>query len=157
MLLACRFGTSASVLLLHWLPNPFHIPIVLQPLVQFMPFCSIFMLALFYAYFCLLSSPSRRFLLLLHSKPPATIDNPIPFISCKHQDGKKKIWIRPCWWEDCSWEDWDCSRSDSDEAFLRRCSGKNLKQIQRALQHRGIFILDPLCLCPCSEINPFAG
>ena len=49
----------------------------------------------------------------------------------------KKFLNRPCWWEDCSWQD-----TDSDEEFLRRCSGKNLKQIQRALQYRGIFILD---------------
>jgi len=45
MLLASRFGTLALVLLLHWLPNPICIPIVMQPIVQFTPFCSIFMLA----------------------------------------------------------------------------------------------------------------
>ena len=67
---------------------------------------------------------------------------------------QKKIWIRPCWWEDCSWEDWESRTVLAPILMKRSCVvavEKILIKIQRALQHRGIFVLDPLCLCPCSE------
>jgi len=143
MLLESRIATCAAVLLLHWLPNTIRIGIVMQPLIQFTPFCSMLMLALHFTPISPFFLSPNSLLILLHNKPPPTINKTIPFNSCKHESpdtiSKKKSWSNFAGGKSgilFFFGDETCLsfKRISDEEFLRRCNGKNLKEIKRALR-----------------------